>query len=69
MSFKTRPFPLPLVGLIYAFDALSLIRARLDVLVAAGAHGHVRQKGLFYPLTVSLKGLRREIHIPHNNTS
>src|SRR3989344_4345286 len=63
------PGVLAFVGLIYAFDALSLIRARLDVLVAAGAYGHMRQKGLFYPLTVSLKGLRREVHRCNNNTS
>ena len=71
MSFKTRLFAgqLPLIGFVDALNALCLIRARLDVLVAAGTHGHMRQKRLFYPFAMPLKRLRREIHIPHNNTS
>src|SRR3989344_8992295 len=63
------PGVLALVSFVDAFDAFRLILARLDVLVAAGTHGDVCQKRLFYPLTVSLKGLRREVHRCNNNTS
>ena len=69
VRIRRRCAQLSLTGLIDALDALCLILAGLDVLIAAGAHRHMRQKRLFHPFTMPLKGLRWEVHRCNNTTS